>query len=248
MIPLFFKFTSGSPEIRGLLPGQECFTLIVNNKMYKSGYPFYLKKEQTSASSSEPGGSNTSAREETHTYTTGPWRPLKVNPSDLNIGEGQRKILRLHEKRMGLADILTSDSRIKDFRLRDAVVYSLLRDMRFVQLLCLIIGFSLWWIFMPQEVLSHPGVLTSPDIGLIVKVARDTFQNQVCSVHQTPSPCDCGEVLNKGARLLLETQDSFDPMGLKPNLYKVSLSVFVGAIVLSLALAESICHYGFRYE
>lgn len=173
-------------------------------------------------------------------YTIGPWMPLKVNPCDLPFNIDSSRIPR---KIMGLSELLSQDSRIISFKLSDAVIYSLLHDIRFVSLLCLILGFTVWWSLVPYEILNHPGVLSSPDIGNIVRVTRDTFENNVCSLHQTPSPCDCGEHINREAKRLFEC---FDPLGLKP--YKSAISVFVGAIILCMALTESISIYGIRCD
>lgn len=85
---------------------------------------------------------------------------------------------------MGLPDILDQDSRIWrysrfiSFRLIDvdAIIYSLLHDIRFVTLLCLILGFTVWWSLVPYEVINHPGVLSSPDIGTIVESHTGHFR------------------------------------------------------------------------
>lgn len=262
MISLFCKFTSGSPEIRGWLPpGRDCFIYRVNQKPYICRHPLWVKYKNGEASgSSEAGSSSEASGSSTLTlardvkaagkaiYSMGPWLPFTANPNYLpfKIPERGRKTLRSPDRKKGLADVLRDGGRVKSFRLRDAIVYSYFRDMRFVLLICLLCGFSVWWYLVPSEVFANPGVLSSPDIGLIVRVARETFEKFILSVHHIPSPCDCGEPLNNTAKDLLEPKESFDPLGWKPNQYRCSVPVYVGAIVLSLALAESISLYGFR--
>ncbi len=47
-------------------------------------------------------------------------------------------------------------SRIKSFSLSEAIIYSYLRDIRFVLLICLLIGFTAWWAEVPQSVFYFP--------------------------------------------------------------------------------------------
>ncbi len=109
--------------------------------------------------------------------------------------------------------------------------------MRLVLLTCLLIGFSLWWFYVPEQLVEKPATLCSPDLEQVVRVVRDTFVNHICSTLRVSSPCDCGEPLNNAAKLLFEPQESFDPLGLNTNRIKAP-SIFVAAIVLSMALAK----------
>lgn len=90
-----------------------------------------------------------------------------------------------------------------------------------------------------------PDALFSTDLGLVVKVVRETFVDQICSEHHVPSPCDCGEPLNKVARGLFEPNSPFDPLCLENSTRRrvKAVSVFVASIVLSLALTESVSAY-----
>jgi len=99
-----------------------------------------------------------------------------------------------------LLDITRETSRIKAFRLSDAIVYLYAKDIRFVLLTCLLLGFSFWCFFVPEPLLVKPDALCSPDLGLIVKVVRETFVDQICSEHHVPSPCDCGEPLKSSGQ------------------------------------------------
>lgn len=94
-----------------------------------------------------------------------------------------------------------------------------------------------------------PDALFSTDLGLVVKVVRETFVDQICSEHHVPSPCDCGEPLNKVARDLFEPNSTFDPLCLENSTSRrvKAFSVFVASIVLSLALTESASASGFRW-
>lgn len=112
-------------------------------------------------------------------------------------------------------------------------------------MICLLIGFSIWWVAIPEPLLENPGALCSPDLEHLVNVVRDTYVKKVCSTHNLPTPCECGEPLNRSARLLLEKEE-FDPMQLHPNRRRAAY-VYIAAIVLSLALAESVTTAGFRW-
>ncbi|KAF3965442.1 hypothetical protein CMV_010366 [Castanea mollissima] len=113
--------------------------------------------------------------------------------------ERGRKVLRSPERKQGLADVTREMSRIKEFRLNDALLYSYMYDLRFALLTCLVIGFSIWWMAVPEPLLESPKALCSPNLEMLVNVARDTYVNKVCSTHSLPSPCECGEPLNNSA-------------------------------------------------
>lgn len=127
----------------------------------------------------------------------------------------------------------------------DAIIYSYSRDLRFVTLVCAILGFSAWWGLAPWPLLEHPDTLWSPDLGSVFQLAKATFTDHVCSTHHVSSPCECGEPLNRTTRALLE-KPSFDPLGLNPiPISRVeALSVFVGCILLILVLSESVSDSG----
>ena len=76
---------------------------------------------------------------------------------------------------------------------------------------------------------------------------QDTFINRVCSSHHVTSPCECGEPLNSVAKDLFE-EPAFDPLGIKKTGRVKALSVYFAAIVLSLALAESVSQNGIRFD
>lgn len=82
----------------------------------------------------------------------------------------------------GLADITREASqRIKSEELRYAIRYSYFFDMRFILLVCSLLGVTLWWSLAPERLLLHPAVLSSPDLQKFDRVARDTFIDNVCS-------------------------------------------------------------------
>lgn len=56
--------------------------------------------------------------------------------------------------------------RVKSFGLKEAIIYSYFRDIRFVLVLCAMLGFSVWWFTAPETLLLKPGALIfiSPDL------------------------------------------------------------------------------------
>lgn len=66
---------------------------------------------------------------------------------------------------------------------------------------------------MPEKLFLHQK-LRSPDIELLVRAVRDTFINHVCTTHQIPSLCPCGERLNSEAMELFPKSE-FDPLGIE---------------------------------
>lgn len=151
-------------------------------------------------------------------------------------------MLRSPERGVGLEGVTKKSSRIKEFKLSDAIVYSYFKDIRFVTLVCLLIGFSAWWILVPEQLLEGPGVLCSPpDIARLVK---DTFIDQVCSEHHVSSPCDCGEPINNQVREDFSKLEFYDPLNFAPSNRMKAASVLVASVILSLVLAESISQSG----
>lgn len=154
--------------------------------------------------------------------------------------------MRSPDRLPGLSDInriaeAPRKGRVQSFGLQEAIIYSYCRDTRFVLVFCLMIGFSVWWFTAPLPLLHKPAVLTSPDLPLIIQVFKDTVYNKICSTHHLPSPCECGEPLNRAAIDLLKGNVSFDPLGLLNQ--KVAFT-FLASIVLGIALSESVSSHG----
>lgn len=163
------------------------------------------------------------------------------------------RLLRSPDRKPGLADINRKTSRIKSFSLSEAIHYSYLRDLRFVLLLCLLSGFTLWSFNVPEQLLLKPQAICSPDLELTVRAVRDTFVNGLCTSHQIPSPCECGEPLNNVTRDLFSLppqEETFDPLHLNNNKRSPgrvkAFSIFFASILSCMALAESVSEMGIR--
>ena len=116
-------------------------------------------------------------------YLFAHWSPLTAwNLLPVKVCQGRTPLLRSPDRMAGLADITREASlRIKSFELRYAIRYSYFKDMRFILLVCSLLGVTLWWSLAPERLLLHPAVLSSPDLNLFYRVARDTFIDNVCS-------------------------------------------------------------------
>lgn len=244
MYSIFDRFTSKKPFFRGIpissIPPSTSVRIL-------NSVPVWVR-EVTKTSSYPLTGILPVKKEDQLLYSVGPWLAYSANPNQLSFVIPEVcKVLR--PPKQGLAVALTEGvSRIKGLRLSDALIYSYLNDLRFVLLTCLLIGFSVWWVSAPEQLLEKPAALCSPDLEIIVRVLKDTFINKMCSTHYITSPCDCGEPLNKTARSLFEPPEieSFDPLGIKPNPNKVkALSVLMGSIIIILTLSESVSSRGY---
>lgn len=183
-------------------------------------------------------------------YTFGPWVPARRIPRV----QGERTpLLRLPGPGLwGIENDKTS--RIKEFSLCEALQYSYFRDHRFAILTCLMLSFGLWSMLVPEPLALKPAVLSSVDLGLIVKVAKNAFIEEVCSKHpHILSPCECGEPLNSTLKEFLDPdkeflytdKELFDPLGIYHRERRLSaLSTYAGAIVLFIALLESVSPNG----
>ena len=69
------------------------------------------------------------------------------------------------------------NERIVTFGLKDALVYSYLKDIRFVLLVCLLIGFSVWWATLTEQILQKPMAVCWPDVARAVKENLIQIQN-----------------------------------------------------------------------
>lgn len=101
---------------------------------------------------------------QTLVYSFAPWCPVVPNRrmlpflNDEVIGR-KMPLLRTLDIKPGLADILRDTSRIEVFRLQDAILHSYIYYIRFLIVLCLLLGFSLWW-----ALVLKPLSLSSPNI------------------------------------------------------------------------------------
>lgn len=195
----------------------------------------------------------------TLSYSFARWCPIVPSRFQLPflnaemIGQ-QFPLLRILDRKPGLADILREGSRIKVFRMKDAILHSYLYDMRFLTLIILQLGFALWWALVPEQFFLHPSVLTSPsflqpssDIRSLYDVIVDTFREKVCSSHpgeNRPLPCQCGSPLNKSAEEIF-AKPSFDPLQeIDKNARMKAIATYLARIVIVLTLSESISHRG----
>lgn len=83
----------------------------------------------------------------------------------------------------------------------------IIRELKYVLLVCLLIGFSAYSILVPGPVLEMPRIFTSPDLAELLRIAKDTYIRHVCSVHEVPSPCHCDEALNKAMPIFLDSKE-----------------------------------------
>lgn len=166
-------------------------------------------------------------------FYLGPWEALTANRRQLplHVPRDSRFARRSPERQLGLADSLEEASRIKSFRLEEALVLAYGRDIRFVVAVCAMIGFGIWRYMAPEPLLLTPRALSAPDLPLVTNVVKDTFVNKVCNLHpEIRSPCPCGEPLNNTARDLFP-KPGFDSLDINKSAKVKALAVFMACIV-----------------
>lgn len=198
LFPIFYKYTSGKPDVReqpnyyinDTVQNKPAWIkyLIQDNNMSViqnlrwMTYTDQLKCRIKSAMRSSSEGIS-------HiTYEHGPktkalfifhkWIPLTAKKLHyFNILEScKARLLRSPDGKPGLTDVFLETCRIKSFRLIDAILYSYWFDLRFVLFLSLFHGFSMFMIIAPDLIiLNNPIALCSPDIKLIIQVVKDTY-------------------------------------------------------------------------
>ena len=198
-------------------------------------------------------------------YTYANWVPIKAwEALPFELTHFRTPLVRTEKPGLLAAIDNGEGGRIKSFTVREAIRYSYLRDSRFLICLCAKIGFGIWWYIAPEQLLLRPHALCSPDLSTLLRVARDTFFHQICSIHpHVPSPCECGEPLNNAVRILLNEPHRFDPLGIQEDAtaggqafnmeeeavprrlaLKKAFAVYMACILLSLALTESVSPSG----
>lgn len=148
------------------------------------------------------------------------------------VGKGKDKYMGSPERRIGIADIMRNTSRVKG-RFNAQLYWD---SMHYKTIICLFIGYSIWWLNTPDIILQAPGVLTRPELGGLIKIVKDTFINHVCHEHQVPSPCECGERVNTVAQAVFG-EDLTE--GQIRRARARSLATMVGGLLIALLLAKN---------
>ena len=175
------------------------------------------------------------------------WEPIRRRRSQLPLQEyaGLKPILRSYDRKVGLKDVTRESSRVQSFGIREALIYSYYNDMRFVTVLCAMIGFSIWWFTVPEPLLYHPDALASQDLKFLTSVVKDTYEYNVCSTHQILSPCECGEPLNRAAKSMFSDKAyTWDPLHQNKIQRVDALSIYLSSILITIMIEESISQYG----
>lgn len=178
------------------------------------------------------------------------WEPLRERRSHLPFLPfkeyvGLNPLLRSPDRQVGLKDVTRETSRVKSFGIKEALIYSYNFDLRFVLVFCAMIGFSIWWYTVPEQLLYHPAALASENLKFLTSVVKDTYEYNVCSTHHVPSPCECGEPLNRAAKdMFPDTSYTFDPLHQNKIQRVTALSIYLSSILITIILSESISQYG----
>lgn len=108
------------------------------------------------------------------------WTPYvaQIPPLEETLIRRGKKVL-LQRSPEGLVDVHRKTTRIKQFRLSEAIVHSYFTDIRFVTLVCLLIGFSAWWVIAPEQLFESPKYAFS---GEVAQLVRDTFIENICRI------------------------------------------------------------------
>lgn len=159
-------------------------------------------------------------------------------------------LLRTLDRKPGLADITRDTSRIKAFRLKDAILYSYIKDIRFVIFLSLVIGFTIWTSLVPEPLTLKPLVLAAPNLQYLTNMVIETYIDKVCSSHpgeEIPLPCSCGSPLNNETKVFFpKVTPPFDPLGIEEKVHPRRMKAIVtyfATMLLVLALSESASHH-----
>ena len=229
---------------------------LIRQSNWQAHAPLWIKERPISNRVYDPCVLDSSiVRVPKYKYTFSPWVPyglvgpwFQTNKCYLpfSVPSSGAKLLRSPDRQPGLQDAIGGRARIRNIGLKEALTYSYLSDLRFILLICLLLGFSAYCFLVPGPMLVMPSLILSPNLGDHLDVARDTYLNNICTVHKLPSPCHCGEAVNRAMLILLDSKElPFDPLQLGLQSRAAGVAVFIGAVILGMALSESVCSMGF---
>lgn len=142
---------------------------------------------------------------------------------------------------MGLTDITRKEARIRTFGLSEAMVLAYLKDHRFVLLTCLLLGFSAWWMLLPEPLLVHPSVCCSPEYSSIIKGA---LSEEICPMRHLGFPCIHPGNIHERILETFTQPEVFDPLELKLETKTAAFAVMVGVVIMALTLGDSVTQNG----
>ena len=138
------------------------------------------------------------------------WKPLTAKAIVLrNAIKGHRTtLLRSPDRVIGLGDAMRRNTHFQSFPLADSLVQSYVRDLRFVLVVCLNQGFTIWWAQTHPLLLMRPYLCCSPHHLEVVRQATSCPMVQIgydfClhSLH-------CAQVIQDCSH---PTETAFDPL------------------------------------
>lgn len=162
-----------------------------------------------------------------------------INKKKSASGKNEGRILRLPST----SNITTltlgtikEKSRRKTYTLAEAINRSHSRDVMGLLYLCLLIGFTAWWVFLPEQIIWLPFSSLDADFVTIVK---ETFVDRICSYQDVGDRCLCDDNIHKiTAEVFPKIENAimpFDPLGIMKFGKRVeTLSVMMAAFLVSL--------------
>lgn len=118
--------------------------------------------------------------------------------------------------------------------------HSFYTDARFLMFLTVFSSHTIFFSLVPYHFMNYPDILPyiADNISFVVNSVRDVYYNNICILHQTPSPCECGEALNIITREAL-------PEPVDPNLaFMKGMAYTIGAVIVGILLLESVTDHG----
>lgn len=149
----------------------------------------------------------------------------------------QATLIRSPERHYGLPDALGRGAKIREFGFIEALDISALRDLPFTLLVCLCIGFTAWYALAPEPLFFQP-----------VEAARAEFANHIkdalskggCMTRYYGLPCVHEQQFHDQVMEIFKEHDVFDPLGIEPHWKLASVAAMCAAIIIALALGESV--------
>lgn len=172
------------------------------------------------------------------------WKPIAAGVKHVPVKIAERmnpnrgykaNLIRSPERVMGVADVIGRNARIRLFELIDAINLSYTRDLRFVIVFCLLLGFEMWWYLLPETLLNHTIVCYSAEYANAFLDAQECIHLKLGHQRCLHQGVDHNLVLE-----LFKEQEVFDPLSIKPEKRTWALAFMYSVIILTLALSESV--------
>lgn len=166
------------------------------------------------------------------------WRERLIYLTDIHLLEKESLARQALLKEAFSRQALLKEALSREALSREALSSKI--DFRTSFFFCILFSITVLMEISPEPLLNKPDAIFSENFQDVMNYVRNTYVNHVCTTHKTPSPCECGEPINRIVREIIP-QTSFDPLEKleKPTPGRVkTITYTLGTILLLITLMD----------